>query len=318
MKKQDLIQLKEAISPLPINTKQHLITWLNDSLQADADSLIETSQPVSCCPHCHSEHIIRWGHASGLQRYCCKSPDCGKTFNSLTGSALARLQHHEKWFDYLRCMLDSLTLRESAKRTGIDLKTAFRWRHRFLASASATNINSLSGIIEADETFFPESCKGKRHILHREARKRGGQGDKRKERVPVLIARDRLGHVSDHVPEAFNTEYVHRFLAPIIDKESILCSDGAKWYETFASKHDISHHRLITLDNQRVIGREFHIQNVNSYISRLKGWMSKFHGVGTVYLPNYLAWRRLFETTAVDMKTWLQIALRSNQQPLPT
>ncbi|ETS31164.1 hypothetical protein PTE_03118 [Photorhabdus khanii NC19] len=38
-------------------------------------------------------------------------------------------------------MQDGLTLRESVKRTGIDLTTAFRWRHRFLASAAANNIN---------------------------------------------------------------------------------------------------------------------------------------------------------------------------------
>lgn len=268
MKKQTVIQLKETLSLLPANIKLHLISWLGDNLSDDVDSFIETSHPTLCCPYCQSEHVIRWGNSSGLQRYRCKIPDCRKTFNNLTGSALAKLHHRNKWFSYLRCMIDSLTLRESAKRTGIDLKTAFRWRHRFLAAASTSNINILSGIVEVDETFFPESFKGKRHIPNRKAKKRGGEGDKRKERIAVLIARDRQGHVSDKVPKAFNSECVSCFLEPIIDKESILCSDGAKWYETFASNHEISHHRLIMLDNQRVIGKEFHIQNVNSYISR--------------------------------------------------
>lgn len=69
-------------------------------------------------PSLHSEKVIRWGRDSDIQRYRCK--DCRKTFNSLTGSPLARLHHHEKWSDYLRCMQESLTLRESAKRTGIN------------------------------------------------------------------------------------------------------------------------------------------------------------------------------------------------------
>lgn len=72
------------------------------------------------------------------------------------------------------------------------------------------------------------------------------------------------------------------------------------------------------LDNQRVIGKEYHIQNVNSYISRLKRWMVRFHGVGTAYLPNYLAWRRLFETTKPSEETWLRVAIGAEQQPKPT
>ncbi|EWH02352.1 hypothetical protein Q427_09200, partial [Halomonas sp. BC04] len=74
----------------------------------------------------------------------------------------------------------------------------------------------------------------------------------------------------------------------------------------------------ITLDNQRVIGKEYHIQNVNSYISRLKGWMGRFHGVGTAYLPNYLAWRRLFETAKPAEESWLRAAIGADQQQIPT
>lgn len=33
-----------------------------------------------------------------------------------------------------------------------------------------------------------------------------------------------------------------------------------------------------------------HIQNVNNYHSRLKGWMQRFNGVATKYLEHYLSW----------------------------
>ena len=52
--------------------------------------------------------------------------------------------------------------------------------------------------------------------------------------------------------------------------------------------NDITHHRLIALDGNRVIGKEYHIQNVNGYTGRLKTWMGRFNGVGTAYLENYL------------------------------
>jgi hypothetical protein len=44
-----------------------------------------------------------------------------------------------------------------------------------------------------------------------------------------------------------------------------------------------------------VIAGVYHIQNVNAYDSRLKGWMHRFHGVATKYLENYLGWRRWLE-----------------------
>ncbi|POZ52249.1 hypothetical protein AADEFJLK_01724 [Methylovulum psychrotolerans] len=46
------------------------------------------------CPHCAGIRLSRYGSASGLQRYSCKS--CRKTFNALTGTPLARLRHKPK------------------------------------------------------------------------------------------------------------------------------------------------------------------------------------------------------------------------------
>ncbi|MGP1924550.1 MAG: hypothetical protein ACTS73_06645 [Arsenophonus sp. NEOnobi-MAG3] len=59
--------------------------------------------------------------------------------------------------------------------------------------------------------------------------------------------------------------------------------------KTFAREHEISHYRLIMLDNLKVINKEFYIQNVNKYISQLKEWVSRFYSIGLFYLPNYLA-----------------------------
>ena len=38
-----------------------------------------------------------------------------------------------------------------------------------------------------------------------------------------------------------------------------------------------------------------HINNVNAYDSRLIGWMFRFQGVATKYLPNYLGWHRMLD-----------------------
>lgn len=50
------------------------------------------------CPRCDSPALMRWGKERGLQRYRCKS--CTKTFNLLTGTALTRLRHNDKWLAF--------------------------------------------------------------------------------------------------------------------------------------------------------------------------------------------------------------------------
>jgi transposase-like protein len=129
------------------------------------------------CPHCSSREVILWGSASTLPRYRCKS--CGHTFNALTKTPLAQLRKKDKWLEHSNCMIDGLTVSKTAKRCGVHYTTAFRWRHRFLASISLDKPNMLSGIVEGDEMFILESCKGKRPGIPRVSRKRGGKASKR-------------------------------------------------------------------------------------------------------------------------------------------
>ncbi len=42
-----------------------------------------------------------------------------------------------------------------------------------------------------------------------------------------------------------------------------------------------------------------HVQNVNAYHSRLRGWLSAFRGVATRYLPNYLGWRWILDARRI-------------------
>jgi transposase-like protein len=127
---------------------------LSQLIESQAASFIDSSSDITCCRHCASPQIKKWGKSAGLQRYKCKNTECGKTFNALTGTALCGLRQKEKWFDYLQCMFDSLPLRKAAQRVNIDLTTAFRWRHRFLKAPTEIQTKNVSGIVEADETFF--------------------------------------------------------------------------------------------------------------------------------------------------------------------
>jgi len=249
------------------------------------------------CPHCYSGLINRHGKAGLMQRYRCKN--CLKTFNAVTNTPLARLHYKEKWLDYLQCMIGGKVLRESAKTCDINLKTSFRWRHRFLQLPATMKASLLEGIIEADETLFARSEKGSR-TLKRKARKRGMKAAKRgrskDDWVPVLTVRDRGKHTYEAVLSSVSTEQLNKELRGKIIKDSVLCSDGFRPYIKFAQGNDLIHKRLDVAAGIRVIEKVFHIQNVNAYHSRLKAWMERFHGVATKYLENYLGWFRFLES----------------------
>lgn len=254
-------------------------------------------QSAPKCPHCRHESVSRHGHANGLQRYRCRA--CGKTFNVLTGTPLARLRHKASWPGFLQQVLASRTVRQAACATGVHRNTSFRWRHRFLTWAKQDRPEHLHGITEADETYFLESDKGARH-LQRPARKRGSVASRRgisNEQVCVLIARDRTGQTLDFVTGKgpVSKAQLRQCLPPVLDKDVLLVSDGNASYRYFAKQAGISHESVNLSAGRRVRGA-FHVQNVNAYHSRLRQWLQRFHGVATHYLPNYLGWRRALDS----------------------
>jgi transposase-like protein len=243
------------------------------------------------CPHCQGTAIGKWGRANGLRRYRCMP--CNVTFNALTGTPLAQLHKRELWLGHGQALLDGISLRKVAARLGIDLTTAFRWRHRFLQAPKDVKPQRLVGTVEADETYFLRSRKGSRE-LDRPARKRGGKAKKRglsDEQVPVLIARDRTNTTTDQILVDRSAQSITAVLGPIVDTSAILVSDGAHAYRAFANGANIVHVALNLSEGERRWGI-YHVQNVNSYDGRLKGWMRRFNGVATKYLDSYLGWHR--------------------------
>ena len=252
------------------------------------------------CPDCTCERCHRHGQANDLQRYRCCA--CGRTFNDLTGTPLARLRHKGKWLDYLETVLDSRTVRAAAKRVGVHRNTTFRWRHRFLDRAKDDRPERLVGIVEADEMFLLESQKGARK-LDRQPRKRGGRAALRgisHHLDCILVARDRSGLTIDAVTGrgALKVVQLVRHLLPKLDRQALLVTDANAAYSAFACAHGIAHQAVNLGAGERVRnGTEgaIHVQNVNAYHRRFKEWLTRFHGVASRWLPNYLGWQRALD-----------------------
>jgi transposase-like protein len=313
MDARDFKSFLDQLARLSKRQREQVLQLLHPAARLDrvADVIEQAAATKLTCPRCKANEPYRHGHAHGLQRYRCIA--CGKTFNALTNTPLARLRHKFRWLDYLDCMLDSTTVRRAASAVGVDKNTSFRWRHRFLDLTKHDRPTRLHGIAEADELYLLASEKGGRH-LSRPARKRGGAAGKRgisDEQVCVLVARDRTGQTFDFVTGRgpVTKRQLHQCLPPVLSADVLLVSDANAAYRYFAVEAGISHEAVNLRAGVRVKGA-IHVQNVNAYHRRFREWLIRFHGVATHYLANYLGWRWALDAHRINSPdTLLRAAL---------
>ena len=137
----------DELSPPQKEQTQNLLSGVTDenaSLMVIEARLNETRQ----CPHCKASGAVSKGMNRGLRRYLCK--DCNKTFNAATGTALQGLHNKDKCLTFGNCLTEGMTVSIS------------RSPNRFLGTQ---NNNSLTGIVEVDETYVLESRKGERILI---------------------------------------------------------------------------------------------------------------------------------------------------------
>lgn len=124
-----------------------------------------------------------------------------------------------------------------------------------------------------------------------------------------MVARDRSKNTVSKVScmGRIRKDKVEKLVGSLLSPANILCTDAWRAYKKYAQDKNLEHYRL---KEQQVLKGIYHIQNVNSYHSRMKKWLDKFNGVASKYLDNYLAWFRFldfvgFEDTTANLKNML-------------
>ena len=267
--------------------------------------LIETRLEGDSCIYCKGIHVVKNGRRKdGTQRYLCR--DCRRSFIASTDSIISRTRKSVSvWAAYLKCMLDQKTLKKTSEECNISMGTAFIWRHKILDTLSElTEKTYLTGVVEADETFFNVSYKGNhklsRHFtMPRKAHRRGNDVRTKglsSEKVCVPCAVDETG-VSYAKPGKLgkvSSECIKQLLGQKIARNATLCTDKERAYRDIAVINEM---KLIQMDTDcrttQIDGKTYDIQRVNAYHSRLKTFIRRFHGVSTKHLGNYIVWNDL-------------------------
>jgi len=308
----DFATLLAALRGLVLRHEDHelLRSWLatvNDA--ADCIAMIDQAGAEKCCPRCGSARSHRCGRASGLQRWRCIA--CGRSYNALTGTTLARLRKKECWISYFQCLLDSRTVRASAETVQVHRTTSFRWRHRMVSGFMRERPAHLAGMVEADETYLLESQKGSRRLT-RPPRRRGGVASHRgigRDHECLLVACARGGETLDfHCGRGpVTSAQLGQCLAPVLAPGCTLITDGAAAYPAFSKRHGITHEAIKLRAGVRARGA-FHLIHVNGWHGRFKRWLVRFHGIASRYLINYSGWWRVLDARRPDTPAGLLTA----------
>lgn len=243
------------------------------------------------CPKCGQEHpvIIKGGFAnSGKQLFRCKH--CGKrfTYDHLQLTFYSH-QKPEFWKQFIADTINGKSLRDSARKYGIALSTAFNLRHRLLVFIEDRfDYVRLSSRVQADENFVGSSHKG----LHDEEIPSRNNGEKAShrglsnEQVCICGAVDKDG--STAFLRAYNVGMLSSDdamnLVPHLQTGSSLETDGNQSYNRLTS----------VLNAKRTIVRDckdhqaaVNLNTINSLHSHFATIYRHYRGVASKYINRY-------------------------------
>ena len=248
-----------------------------------------------CCPNCYSKNIKKNGKYKDRQLYKCK--DCNKKFNELTGTPF----HHTRLVykqivDAYDCLVNKLSIRKTANKIGVSIKTAFVLRFKIISCLkNIANNKDLKGTSQLDEFYLPINLKGtKPENMPRISKKRqkNGTGKSGISKHTVCV----ISGVDEHDTMIFkvagtssvSSDMIKDTIAKYIPKGSKVITDCKSSYESVAKENNWC---LKQVKSKGYVDNEGNnLATINSLHSELEFFLGGFRGVSTKHLPEYLDW----------------------------
>ncbi len=254
------------------------------------------TEGVLKCPYCGAEHVIRYGHKCGKQRFLCKI--CKKTFVTTTHTIMSN-SHFSKdiWAEVVTDTLRGYSIDFTAHRLGLYHQAMFDMRHKvLLALQELPEIHDveLGGVVELDETFVLDNYKGKPldEKAGREPRNHGDKAEKpgiSNEYVCINtgVARKGSAYAATVNRAKPDTQEIKRVFEGHIADEAVVLCDGLKSYMGLSCT---AHCTVCNCKNKSEEEKGFfNLNTVNSFHSFLKRRYTFYRGVATKYLNRYNA-----------------------------
>ena len=286
---EDLEKITSIYSTLYPYQKEKLLSDLENCKILNNAS---RSYCIKVCPKCGSKtpNWTRGGRAnSGKQMLVCHS--CNhRTVVDYGQLTYYSQQDRSKWDQLIKDTFQQVPIQKSAESLGISTYTVWRMRMKLLHALEAiANETVVSDEVEMDEKYLLNSHKGeKREDIkprHRgeKASKRGLSG----EQVCLLTAVQRQGDAvlmatNMAAPKSEDIEKIQKNLSG----NCLVWIDGKTAYQRILNQKNCE---FRVLGDHKTYTSVDHLNNVNSFHSRIDEWNRGYRGVATKYINRYAA-----------------------------
>ena len=295
--------VSQLASQLTLEEKRELVRELRAAIAGELAARAEADP--AACPRCGCPAFVRKGRGrDGGQRWLCRG--CARTFSARSGGLLARSKlPASAWMAFAECMADALPLRETARRVGVSLYTAWFMRMRACEVMAARTPGCRPGRFHVDGLYVRESLSGNRRRseagmprpAHRNGRDgRRGRRGRSGESFYVVCGVNELGDCFCDLGGrgAASSAALRAALAARVPEGCPVVTDGAYAYRSALegwARHEPSGPRM-----------------ADSLHSRLRAFLAPMRGVSTRRLQRYLDWFRYaeaFKRTDADRRELL-------------
>lgn len=260
---------------------------------------------------------------NGIQKYICSG--CKTTISETSNTIISHSKlSFEIWKNVIDNLLNRFSIRRIAEENNISNYTSFRLRHKVLYALKKFVENiKLSGNIQSDEKYFSINLKGtKKGKMPRYSKKRTSKGNGIRgishHKICVVSSIDENDNLLLKIVGLgrCTTDMLKGSLGQKLDNAKSISADSASAYQDFCNDFRLI---LNAIPSGFHSDGVFNISEINGVHSQLETWLSKFRGVSTRHLQEYLDWfvyiftmKKRFMLNKIKTESYSKLLIDSN------
>lgn len=324
MKIEELIKDLDPVSI--IEFKNYLlenITQLCCEKNSNSKIIFSHRKEELFCPKCGCKIHKNGRTRNGIQKYICSG--CGNTMSETTNTIVCHSKlSFDIWSNVIDNLLNGFSLRRIAEENNISVLTSFRMRHKVLLALKTFIDNiELSGEIQSDEKYFSINLKGtKPNNMPRFSKKRTSTSSPYKgishHKICVVSCIDENDNLLLQITGLgrCTTKMLENSLGKKLKNAKSIKADSASAYQEFCFNHNLN---LYAVPSGFHSNGQINIAEINGVHSQLETWLTKFRGVSTRHLQEYLNWftyifimKKRFNLNKLKTESYSNIVIDNN------
>lgn len=232
------------------------------------------------CIHCGHDKVYTTNRG-----FKCASPKCYKKFSVISGTIFENTKIKlNVWFEaifVLSAHKKGISSHQLAKDINVSQKTAWFILHRVREMLRDKNPSLLSGMVEADESYFGGKISNKTYKQRKAIANKFSRGEK----TPVVGMVERNGSVVNTVVNKVDRKTIGGMVKGIVKEGSVLCTDSASAYTPLATSYQ---HEVVNHASGEYFREGWHTNTIEGYWSLLKrGIFGIYHHASPEHLSRY-------------------------------